>query len=72
MTNQLPRQGSSSRVLLVSQRNISDQVANAALYEFEDLLCALDHVDLIASNRSPGRPFSPVMRSGIAAQLKEA
>jgi hypothetical protein len=43
-------------VLLVSQRNISDQVANAALYEFEDLLCALDRVDLIASNRSPGLP----------------
>ena len=48
------------RVLLLSQRGISDQVANACLYDFEDLVCDLDQVDLFAPTAPhihPGRMY---------------
>lgn len=72
MTNQLPHQAATPRVLLVSQRNLSDQVANAALYEFEDLVCNIDDVDLIAPNRSPmlpGKLYKLTRRWGAGRQL---
>ena len=45
-------QDAQPRILLLSQRGISDQVANTCLYDFEDLVCDLDQVDLVAPTRS--------------------
>lgn len=72
MTDDRKRQSDSTRVLLVSQRGLSDQVANAALYEFEDLLCDLDGVDIFTSSRSselPGKLYKAARRMGAGRQL---
>jgi len=70
-----PRRDTWPRVLLVSQRNLSDQVANACLYQFEDLLCTLDDVDLIAPGRSvilPGKLYKLARWCGVPRQLARA
>lgn len=72
MTSHSQRQATSPRVLVVSQRNANDQVANAPLYEFEDLLATLDDVDLIASGQSvimAGRQYKLARRCGASRQL---
>ncbi|MGL5874383.1 MAG: glycosyltransferase [Xenococcaceae cyanobacterium] len=43
---------SESRVLILSQRNLVDQVANSCLYDFEDLVCEFDNVDILAPQNS--------------------
>lgn len=72
MTVDRNRQSDSSRVLLVSQRGLSDQVANSALYEFEDLLCNLDGVDVFTSSQSsllPGKLYKAARRLGASRQF---
>ena len=72
MTSDGYPQNDKTRVLLVSQRGLSDQVANAALYEFEDLLCRLDGVDIFTSSRSaelPGKLYKATRRLGAGRQL---
>lgn len=49
--------GSPARVLLISQRNLRDDVANACLYQMEDLLGTIDSVDIAA-------PSQPVVMAG--------
>jgi len=72
MTDDQPRQAATPRVLLVSQRSLSDQVANATLYEFEDLVSTLDQVDIVSPKRSsllPGRLYKFARRLGVGRQL---
>lgn len=75
MASHMPRPVASPRVLVVSQRHLSDQIANALLYEFEDLLCELDSVDLIAPDRSflqPGQLYKLARRCGVPRRLARA
>ena len=44
------------RVLLLSQRVLADQVANACLYEFEDCVSGFADVDIVTATRSPVLP----------------
>jgi hypothetical protein len=72
MTIRMPRPAVSPRVLLVSQRNLSDQIANALLYDFEDLLCELDAVDLVAPTEpflQPGKLYKLARRCGVPRRL---
>lgn len=62
----------SPRVLLISQRGASDQVANAPIYEFEDLIDGVDAVDLLAPDASviqPGRLYKLARRCGARRRL---
>ncbi|HMR33246.1 MAG TPA: glycosyltransferase [Geminicoccaceae bacterium] len=61
-----------SRILLVSQRRLRDDVANACLYQLEDLLCSIDGVDILAPDRPvimPGRLYKAARRGGVPAGL---
>lgn len=65
-----------SRVLLVSQRALRDDVANACLYQLEDLLCTIDGVDIVSPQRPvilPGRLYKLArwggMPGGAARQI---
>lgn len=63
------------RVLLLSQRRLNDQVANSCLYDFEDLVCALDQVDLVAPTRSailPGQLYKLARKCGLSRNLARA
>ncbi|AFY34571.1 glycosyltransferase [Calothrix sp. PCC 7507] len=42
-----------SRVLIVSMRNLKLHVSRAAVYEFEDVICGCDTVDLIVPSLDP-------------------
>ena len=42
-----------SRVCLLSARKTRDRVSDAAIYDFEDLICEFDHADLFTYDRSP-------------------
>lgn len=49
MSNKLNfRSNEKPRILLLSQRGLRDQVANACLYDFENTICEIDDVDLVA------------------------
>lgn len=61
-----------ARVLLLSQRGINDQIANACLYQFEDLVCRFDDVDLVSPERSmlfPGKLYKLARRFGVPRSL---
>ena len=66
------REQGPSRILLVSQRKLRDDVANACLYQLEDLLCTIDSVDVLAPDRPviiPGRLYKAARWGGVPAQL---
>lgn len=57
-----------SRILLVSQRSLRDDVANACLYQLEDLLCRIDRVDVLAPDRpviTAGRLYKAARWGGV-------
>jgi hypothetical protein len=65
----------SPRVLLLSQRRLADQVANVCLYDFEDLICTLDGVDLVAPTAPairPGRLYKLARLCGASRRLARA
>jgi hypothetical protein len=45
--------GETSRVLLVSMRNLKFHVSRSAVYEFEDIICHCDTVDLVTPTFNP-------------------
>ncbi len=50
----------SPRVLLYSQRRLAPLISRCLSYEFEDVICQVDAVDLIAPTyRHPGDPRRP-------------
>jgi hypothetical protein len=64
--------GMSRRVLVLSQRAIVDQVANACLYEFEDCLSEFSDMDIISPTRLPqlaGNVYKLARRCGASREL---
>jgi hypothetical protein len=60
------------RVLLLSQRALIDQVANACLYEFEDCVAGFDRADLVGPRRDavlPGKFYKLARRLGVPREL---
>lgn len=45
-----------ARICLLSARQVRNHVTDAQLYEFEDLLCKLDGVDLLTYSKAPDLP----------------
>jgi hypothetical protein len=50
---QIQNEERASRICLVTQRHFRYAVARAALYEFEDLICEIDDVDMIIPKNYP-------------------
>lgn len=75
LANSSPEQAPPPRVLLLSQRGLSDQVANTCLYELEDLICTMDRVDLVAPTGSailPGKLYKLARLCGVPSRVARA
>ena len=57
------------RILLCSQRSLTSHVIRCLLYEFEDLICALDTADLIAPREMARNPLPQRLHGAAQALL---